>query len=260
MPCSTHASIMAFRMPLKSSNVGTFEKPVQQIDGQRHDFGFAVRPDKAIIGLESLEHEPETVVLPAQDLDAIASPVGKDVERGIHGIQAHRLFDENRQTVHSVPEIDRVAVQVHLQIFVEPEHGILPNIWTTVLSSSMLAALRSSSTPFDSRTCSESVIGAVVVNTSGNGGTDDVETTGTNAEVDGGHRRGLREPATSVDPSSMQRRKSSWAIASMADDGRSRSAARVSCDANGMPFSGSIRYFAIHLRSRLALIPCSCAK
>ena len=43
---------MAFRMPLKSSNVGTFEKPVQQIDGQRHDFGFAVRPDEAIIGLD----------------------------------------------------------------------------------------------------------------------------------------------------------------------------------------------------------------
>jgi hypothetical protein len=187
---------MAFRMPLKSSNVGTFEKPVQQIDGQRHDFGFAVRPDEAIIGLESLEHEPETVVLPAQDLNAIASPVGKNVERGIHRIQAHRLFDENRQAIHAVTEIDRVAVQVNFQVFVEPEHGILPNIWTTVLSSSMLAALRSSSTPFDSRTCSERVIGAVAVNTSGNGCTDDVETTGTNAEVDGAHSKCLREPAT----------------------------------------------------------------
>src|ERR1700684_505659 len=248
MLCSTHASIMAFRMPLKSSNVGTFEKPVQQIDGQRHDFGFAVRPDEAVIGLESLEHEPETVVLPAQDLDAIASPVGKNVERGIHRIQAHRLFDENRQTVHSVPEIDGIAVQIHLQIFVEPEHGILPNIWTTVLSSSMLAALRSSSTPFDSRTCSESVIGAVAVNTSGNGGTDGAETTGTNAEGDGADKRCLREPATSIDTSSTPRRKSSWAITSTEDDGRSRSPARVSCDANAMPFSRSIRYFVIHLR------------
>jgi hypothetical protein len=183
-------------MTLERSDVGTPEKPVQQLDGQCHDLAIVIRPDKAIIGLESLEHEPETVVLPAQDLDAIASPVGKDVERGIHGIQAHRLFDENRQTVHSVPEIDGIAVQVHLQIFVEPEHGILPNIWTTVLSSSMLAALRSSSTPFDSRTCSERVIGAVAVNTSGNGGTDDVETTGTNAEVDGAHSKCLREPAT----------------------------------------------------------------
>src|SRR5258708_29733226 len=140
---------MALRMPLKSSNVGTFEKPVQQIDGQRHGLGFAVRPDEAIIGLESLEHEPETGVLPAQDLDAIASPVSKNIERGIHRIQAHRLFDENRQAVHSVPEIDRIAVQVHLQIFVEPQHRILPNIWTPVLSSSILASLGSSSTPLD---------------------------------------------------------------------------------------------------------------
>lgn len=88
-------------MTLERSDVDTPEKPVQQFDGQCHDLAIVIRPDEAIIGLESLEHEPETVVLPAQDLDAIASPVGKNVERGIHGIQAHRLFDENRQTVHS---------------------------------------------------------------------------------------------------------------------------------------------------------------
>ncbi|CAH2791455.1 MAG: hypothetical protein CBARDCOR_4716, partial [uncultured Caballeronia sp.] len=28
------------------------------------------------------------------------------------------------------------------QVFVEPEHGILPNIWTTVLSSSMVSLHR----------------------------------------------------------------------------------------------------------------------
>jgi hypothetical protein len=174
---------MPFRMSLKSSDISTIEKPVQQLDGQCHDFALAVRPHKAVIGLESFEHQPETVVLPAQDLDAIASPVGKHVERGIHRIQMHRLLDENRQTVHAVPEIDGIAVQVNFQSFVEPEHGILPNIWTTVLSSSMLAALRSSSTPFDSRTCSESVIdGAGDTGDDGSASGDD--TTGTNAEQD----------------------------------------------------------------------------
>ncbi|MDR5776627.1 MULTISPECIES: hypothetical protein, partial [unclassified Caballeronia] len=67
--------------------------------------------------------------------------------------------------VHAVAEVDRIAVQVDLQIIVEPEHGILPSIWTTVVSSSMVASAMSNSTPLGKRMCKATVIDGVRADT-----------------------------------------------------------------------------------------------
>src|SRR5690242_21307447 len=41
--------------------------------------------------------QPEAVPIPAEDLDSITTPIAEHVERSIHRVQSHRLFDENRQ-------------------------------------------------------------------------------------------------------------------------------------------------------------------
>ncbi|WP_373422038.1 hypothetical protein [Burkholderia gladioli] len=94
------------------------------------------------------------------------------------------MFDQDRQSVDTYAEVDRIAMQIDFQLFVEPEHGNLPSIWTIVASSSRLAFPRSNSTPLGSRTCT-----AIAISNSGDRGGDGccgADITGTNADGDSG--------------------------------------------------------------------------
>ncbi|KGD55089.1 AMP-binding enzyme family protein [Burkholderia pseudomallei] len=133
--------------------------PVQLLRAER-DRVAAVQPDEAV-GFESLEQQPEAVAAPAENLDAITTSIAEHKQRRDHEVQVHRLFDQDRQSVDAHAEVDRIAMQVDLQPFVEPEQGGLPSIWITVASSLTLASPRSNSTPFDRRTCNESAINDV---------------------------------------------------------------------------------------------------
>jgi hypothetical protein len=98
-----------------------------------------------------------------------------------------------------------------------------------------------------SRTCSENVID----DTGGEGGNALViETTGTNAQGKSAAMGPLRGPQMSMGTPAISSIEARW---------RPSSAPSFS-DAGDIPFSRSIRYFVIHLRNRLALISCVCAK
>src|ERR1700744_2192537 len=182
MPCSAHAQIFLLRMSPDRGDVVTLEQRVQHIGRQLHDLGLVVGPDEAA-RLQAFHKKPEAAAIPGQYFYTIAPPVAEDVKRSVHRVQPHRLLDENRKTVHAVAEINGVAVQVHLQVVVEAEHGSLPRIWTSVVSSSMvaIASPSSSATPFDSRTCNASVSvgGSNVLDNVVDGG---AAMTGTNAD------------------------------------------------------------------------------
>lgn len=136
--------------------------------------------------------------------DAIEDPLYRAIG-GSGEVLRGQVFDQDRQPVDAHAEVDRIAMQVDLQPFVEPEHGSLPSIWITVASSSTLASPRSNSTPFDRRTFNESAINDV----SGGGSTgktagavDGAVTTGTNAcaSLAGTRRAG---PGMSIDTPSI---------------------------------------------------------
>lgn len=124
---SANAEIFPLCMSPDRRNVIAVEQRVQQVGCHRHDLGLIIRPDE-VARLQSFNHQPETATVPEENLDAVTTPVPEDVKRGVHRVQLHRLLNEDRQAVHAVAEIDRVTVQVNLQIFVEPEHGNLPRI------------------------------------------------------------------------------------------------------------------------------------
>ncbi|SOY75946.1 hypothetical protein CBM2609_P350019 [Cupriavidus taiwanensis] len=94
-------------------------------------------------------------------------------------VEQHRLLHQNRQPVDPHPEVHRLAMQEYLQPAVEPEHGILPSIWTIIVSPGRSAWLRSSSTPLGNRTSNATAIQAEV------GSTDvasEIDSTATNAK------------------------------------------------------------------------------
>src|SRR5579864_458497 len=239
---SAHAQIFPPWMAMDGGNVVAVEQRVQQIGCQGHDFGLVAGPDE-VLCLKSLRHKPEPAAIPAEDLDAVATPVPEDVKRGVHWIEPHGLLDEDRETVHAVAEINRIAVEVNFEAYVEPEHGSLPSICTTVVNSSMLALPRSSSTPLDRRTCNESVISNAGANGNGAG------TTGTKAPGGCSVTGCLCELTISTGTLSMT-------CPALSPCG---SSAPLSCGACVSAFSRAIRYLVIHLRSRFALSPCSCA-
>src|ERR1700741_565955 len=154
-PCSAHAQIFCPWMSTDRGDVIAIEQRVQHAGRQRHYIGLVVGPDKTAC-FKAFRHQPEATSIPTDKLDPVTTAVSEDIKRGVHRVQMHGLLDENREAVHAVAEIDRIAVQVHFQVFVEPEHGILPRIWISVVSSSMVAMALpiSSSTPLASRTCS----------------------------------------------------------------------------------------------------------
>lgn len=121
-------------MLLDHSQVDAVEQPVQLLDCECDGLG-SRRPGKAI-GFKSLEEQPEAVAASAEYLDAIAAPVAEYEQSRSHRVQVHRLLNQDRQAVDTHAEVDRLAMQVHFQPFVEPEHGNLPSIWTIVSSSS----------------------------------------------------------------------------------------------------------------------------
>src|SRR5579859_295444 len=144
--CSAHPRVISLGMLLDHGQVDAVEQPVQLLGAER-DCVASVRPDEAI-GFESLEQQPEAVAAPAENLDSIAPAVAEDEQRRGHRVQAHRLFDQDRQSVDAHAEVDWIAMQINLQPFVEPEHGSLPSICTTAVSSSKFAGPNSKETPF----------------------------------------------------------------------------------------------------------------
>src|ERR1700684_1045053 len=82
-----------------------------------------------------------------------APTITKYVHRCRKRIQSQCLFDQDRQAIDPGSEINRFAVQVHLQRVVEPEHGNLLSSCRTGDRSFTVASQRLNSTPLGSRTC-----------------------------------------------------------------------------------------------------------
>src|SRR5438105_3893240 len=148
---SGDALVQTMRVPLHDADVDAFEQPVQLLHRQRRNCGLK-RPDEPIL-LEPLQQQPEAVALPPQDLHAVASSVPEHVHAGGERVQSERLLDEHGQAVDAEPEVNRRAVQVDLQPFVEAEHRILPrtsNSSTVCCSSTPRTSI---TTPLGSHAC-----------------------------------------------------------------------------------------------------------
>lgn len=111
-------------MALHDGNVDALEQPVQLLHHQgRHSV--SGWPDEAVL-LQALEQQPVAVAVLAENLHAVASAVAEHIRAGRERIQAKRLLHQQCQAVDVQPEVDRLAVQVDLEGFVEAEHRSLP--------------------------------------------------------------------------------------------------------------------------------------
>nr|WP_292452344.1 hypothetical protein [Methylibium sp.] len=145
------ALVQPLGAPLHDRDVDALQQPMQLLHRQRR-YRSLLRPDEAIL-LEALQQQPEAVAVPAQDLHAVAPPVAEDVHARRERVQAERLFYPQRQAVDVEPEVDRLAVQVDLQAFVETEHRTLPSVSMTTLACCTSTSRRSKTTPLGSRAC-----------------------------------------------------------------------------------------------------------
>src|SRR5258706_2445612 len=159
-------------MALHDADVDALEQPVQLLHRQRrHHVGHW--PDEAVL-LQSFEQQPEAVAVPAEDLHAVAPAVAEHVHARRERVQAEGLVHQQRQAVDVQPEVDRLAVQVHLQGFVEAEHRILPSTSNSSTACRSSTPRTSTTTPLGSHACTliapawSSLSPVVAVATTGN--------------------------------------------------------------------------------------------
>ncbi|MFM0069512.1 hypothetical protein PQR07_41040, partial [Paraburkholderia aspalathi] len=62
---------------------------------------------------EPFQQEPEAVLIPEKQFDAIPPAIGEPVDGSGKRIERGCLFDNRRQPVNALPEIDWIAVQPH---------------------------------------------------------------------------------------------------------------------------------------------------
>src|SRR5262245_120593 len=91
--------------------------------------------------------------MPAQNLHSVAPTIAEDVHARGERVQTQRLLYEQRQAVDIEPEVDRIAVQVDLQPFVEGEHRTLPSASITAPTCRGSTPRRSTATPLGKRAC-----------------------------------------------------------------------------------------------------------
>lgn len=135
---------MPLRMPARSAGVDTVQQPLQLLDRQRRHRRLT-RPSKTI-SLEPFEEEPESIVVPAERLDAVRPPVAKHVHRLRKRIKSQGLLNQRRQAVDRFTEVHCVAVQMHFQPFVEAEQQRAPSASITAFTSSPSRPPHSSAT------------------------------------------------------------------------------------------------------------------
>jgi hypothetical protein len=53
----------------------------------------------------------------------VATAIAERKNRRSKRIERHRLLDQNRKAVDASPEVDRLTVQINLQVTAQSEHG-----------------------------------------------------------------------------------------------------------------------------------------
>jgi hypothetical protein len=60
-----------------------------------------------------------------QQLHPVATAIAERKNRRSKRIERHRLLDQNRKAVDASPEVDRLTVQIDLQVTAQSEHGLV---------------------------------------------------------------------------------------------------------------------------------------
>ncbi|UPJ84939.1 hypothetical protein IVB16_38715 (plasmid) [Bradyrhizobium sp. 183] len=96
--------------------------PVQLLGRQRDDRLLAARPSELVLG-QPLQDQHKAGPVEEQQLHPVATAIAERKNRRSERIERHRLLDQNRKAVDASPEVDRLTVQIDLQVTAQSEHG-----------------------------------------------------------------------------------------------------------------------------------------
>lgn len=104
--------------------VETVKHPVEFLDSQDNRFVRYVGRCFEALRLQPLEPKAEAVALPVQDLHAVARLIEEDEKHWIKDGDLDVQFDQGRQTVDGLSEVDGLGVEIHFFDFcVGTHHG-----------------------------------------------------------------------------------------------------------------------------------------
>ncbi|MCK1412389.1 MULTISPECIES: hypothetical protein [unclassified Bradyrhizobium] len=102
--------------------IDAVKDPVQLLGRQRDDRLLAARPSELVLG-QPLQDQHKAGPVEEQQLHPVATAIAERKNRRSERIERHRLLDQNRKAVDASPEVDRLTVQIDLQVTAQSEHG-----------------------------------------------------------------------------------------------------------------------------------------
>ncbi|WP_429034132.1 hypothetical protein [Bradyrhizobium sp. I1.14.4] len=114
--------ILPHRMADHRIDIDAVEDPVQLLGRKRDDRLLAARPSELVLG-QPLQDQHEAGPIEEQQLYPVATAIAERKNHRRKRIERHRLLDQNRKAVDASPEVDRLTVQIDLQVTAQSEHG-----------------------------------------------------------------------------------------------------------------------------------------
>src|SRR5271155_2531084 len=114
--------ILPNRMADHRIDIDAVEDPVQLLGRQRDNRLLATRPSELVLG-QPLQDQHKAGPVEEQQLNPVETAIAERKNRRSERIERHRLLDQNRKAVDASPEVDRLTVQIDLQVIAQSEHG-----------------------------------------------------------------------------------------------------------------------------------------
>jgi hypothetical protein len=72
--------------------------------------------------MQIVQDQHKTRSIEEQQLHPVATAIAEGEHRTLKRVEAHRLLDQDRQAVDASPEVDRIQVEVDVQVSAQSEH------------------------------------------------------------------------------------------------------------------------------------------
>ena len=109
---------------------------MQLLHGQLDHSRIIARPDETF-AFQPLVQEPEAIAAPAQQLDAVASAVGKDVDGAGKRIESEIMLHQRGQSVNALAKVDHIAMHVYRQVRIQAKYRRSLEVLKTLKQSGM---------------------------------------------------------------------------------------------------------------------------
>ncbi|MGY4567005.1 hypothetical protein [Bradyrhizobium sp. USDA 3256] len=112
--------ILPHRMTDHRIDIDAVEDPVQLLGRKPDDRLLAARPSELVLG-QPLQDQHKAGPVEEQQLHPVVTAIAERKNRRHKRIERHRLLNQNRKAVDASSEVDRLTVQIDLQVTAQSE-------------------------------------------------------------------------------------------------------------------------------------------